>query len=224
MKNLTLIIPAKYEKESLPIFLKEIESYECEKIVVLKKEDFETINSIKSFKCRILFQSGTGYGNAIIEGINVVQNDFCCIINADGSMNPRYLETMLKLCVDKDIIFASRYLGKESGSDDDNVVTFFGNKVFTFFGNLFFSLKLSDILFTFILARTSSLKKLNLKSKDFRLCVEIPIKARRNNMIFSSIPSHERPRIGGKKKVNALRDGFIILIYMIKIFFDHKNK
>jgi hypothetical protein len=39
MKNLTLIIPAKYERESLPIFLKEIEKYECEKIVILKKEE-----------------------------------------------------------------------------------------------------------------------------------------------------------------------------------------
>ena len=79
MKNLTLIIPAKYEKESLPIFLKEIEKYECEKIVILKKEDIETIVSIQGIDCKILFQSGTGYGSAIIEGINAVERDFCCI-------------------------------------------------------------------------------------------------------------------------------------------------
>ena len=139
-------------------------------------------------------------------------------------MDPKYLETMLKLCLDKDMIFASRYSGKESGSDDDNLITLFGNKIFSFLGNLFFSLNLSDILFTYILAKTNSLKKLNLKSQDFRLCVEIPVKAKRNNMIFSLLPSYERPRIGGKKKVNALRDGFIILIYMIKLFFNHKDK
>ena len=184
MKNLTLIIPAKYERESLPVFLKEIKEYECEKIVVLRKEDTETINSIQDINCRILFQRGIGYGSAIIEGINAAQNDFCCIINADGSMDPKYLEAMLKLCTQKDMIFASRYLGKESGSDDDNVITLFGNKVFSFLGNLFFSLKLTDILFTFILAKTNSLRKLNLKSQDFRLCVEIPIKAKRNNMIL----------------------------------------
>ena len=131
---------------------------------------------------------------------------------------------MLKLCLDKDMIFASRYSGKESGSDDDNLITLFGNKIFSFLGNLFFSLNLSDILFTYILAKTNSLKKLNLKSQDFRLCVEIPVKAKRNNMIFALLPSYERSRIGGKKKVNALRDGFIILIYMIKLFFNHKVK
>ena len=39
MNDLTLIIPAKREAESLPIFLKEIENYECKKLIVLQKED-----------------------------------------------------------------------------------------------------------------------------------------------------------------------------------------
>ena len=39
MNDLTLIIPAKREAESLPIFLKEIENYEFEKLIVLQKED-----------------------------------------------------------------------------------------------------------------------------------------------------------------------------------------
>ena len=31
--------------------------------------------------------------------------------------------------------------------------------------------------------------------------------------------SNERARIGGKKKVNAFKDGFLILISMFKLFF-----
>ena len=50
MLDLTLIIPAKLESESLPIFLKEIENYNCKKIVILEESDFQTINSIKDFK------------------------------------------------------------------------------------------------------------------------------------------------------------------------------
>tara|TARA_B110000444_G_C18716110_1_gene536132 strand:+ start:714 stop:836 length:123 start_codon:yes stop_codon:yes gene_type:complete len=38
-------------------------------------------------------------------------------------------------------------------------------------------------------------------------------------MNFIDMPSHERKRIAGKKKVNEFRDGFKILIYMIKSFF-----
>ncbi len=39
-----------------------------------------------------------------------------------------------------------------------------------------------------------------------------------------SSPSNEKPRIAGKKKVNAFKDGFMILIAMIKLFFFKKSK
>ena len=57
MSNLTLLIPAKFEFESLPIFLKEIENYKDKKIVILDENDFETIEVIKKFDdVEILYQ------------------------------------------------------------------------------------------------------------------------------------------------------------------------
>ena len=57
MQDLTLVIPAKYESESLPIFLNEIKEFSCQKIVVLDESDKETINSIKHFEnIEILYQ------------------------------------------------------------------------------------------------------------------------------------------------------------------------
>ena len=104
------------------------------------------------------------------------------------------------------------------GSDDDTLLTKFGNFIFSGIGNIFFSLKLSDILYTFLLGKTESFKKLDLNSKDFCLCVEMPIKAKKNKMSFVDIPSYERKRIAGKKKVNEFRDGLKILFYMFKSF------
>ena len=223
MQNLTLIIPTKKEVESLPTFLKEIENYNCKKLIVLEKEDIETKKIIEEFNnINILEQKNNGYGNALIEGINNVQTDFCCIINADGSMDPKYLEEMRKLCENKDLIFASRYQKPGGGSDDDDFVTIIGNAIFTFLGNFLFKLKISDILYTYILGRTSSFKKLDLKNYDFRICVEIPIKAKILNMEYSCIPSHERERIGGKKKVNAIKDGLLILGEIVKYFYKGK--
>ena len=168
-------------------------------------------------------QKSNGYGNALIEGINNVQTDFCCIINADGSMDPKYLEEMRKLCENKDLIFASRYQKPGGGSDDDDFVTIIGNAFFTFLGNFLFKLKISDILYTYILGRTSSFKKLDLKNYDFRICVEIPIKAKILNMEYFCIPSYERERIGGKKKVNAIKDGLLILSEIVKYFYKSKK-
>ena len=224
MKNLTLIIPTKEEAESLPIFLDELKDYDCVKKIIIQKEDHKTLESIKNFQnLDIVIQKNSGYGSALIEGIESVKTEYCCIINADGSMNPKYLELMLKNCSDKDLVFTSRYQMPGGGSDDDDIVTFVGNKIFSLIGNLFFRLNISDILFTFILAKTNSFKRLNLKNSDFRICVELPIKAKYLDMKYVSLPSHERSRIGGKKKVNAIKDGLLILIEMIRLFFVKKK-
>ena len=219
MNNLTLIIPAKNESISLPIVLKELEEFKIKKIVILEKSDLKTIESIKDFDCKILYQTSKGYGNALIEGLKNVQTEYLCIFNADGSFNPKYLEEMLLKCEQGlDFVFASRYMSG-GGTEDDTIITATGNFIFSFIGNLFFSLKISDILYTYLLGKTVSFNNLKLESDDFCLCVEMPIKAKRLNMKFSDTPSFERKRIGGKKKVNEFVDGFKILICMIKLFF-----
>lgn len=218
MKNLTLVIPAKNEEYSLPKVLNEIKFFKCKKIIVLGKSDLKTINSLNNFDCKIIKQENSGYGNAIIEGINKTKTKYVCIFNADGSFDPKYLSSMLKKSIQRfNFIFASRYL-KQAGSDDDTFLTLIGNKIFTFIGRFFFKLKLSDILFTFILGETQKFKNLKLKSKDFRLCVEIPIKIVKKKFTYTEVPSFERSRLGGKKKVNEFKDGFLILFAMLKFF------
>ena len=73
MDNLTLVIPAKNEKESLPRVLEELKNFNLKTLVVLEKEDEETIQSAKNYNCKILYQSGKGYGDALILGINSVE-------------------------------------------------------------------------------------------------------------------------------------------------------
>ena len=50
MQDLTLIIPAKFESESLPIFLNEISNLNCKKLVILEKTDNLTITQLKLFQ------------------------------------------------------------------------------------------------------------------------------------------------------------------------------
>ncbi len=220
MQKLTLIIPAKEEAESLPKVLLELKNYSCKIVIILEQSDIKTLEAIKNFECKIVYQSGRGYGNALIEGIKNVETNYLCIFNADGSFDPKYLDEMLKLSENNtDFIFASRYM-KGAGSEDDTFLTIIGNYFFSIFGKIFFSLKISDILFTYLLGKTQSFKKLNLQSDDFCLCVEMPIKAKRLGMSMKDIPSFERSRIAGKKKVNEFRDGFKILIFMIKSLFN----
>jgi glycosyltransferase involved in cell wall biosynthesis len=220
MENLTLVIPAKNEKESLPIVLNELKKFNIKILVVLEKEDMETINSIRNYNCDILYQLNKGYGDALIQGINNTKTKYFCIFNADGSFVADELKDMYNLLENNssDFVFGSRYM-KNASSDDDTIVTYFGNKIFSLLGNLFFSLKISDILYTYVMGNTKLAQSLNLVEKKFSLCIELPIKAKRSGFKLISFPCHERQRIAGKKKVNAFKDGFLILISMIKLFF-----
>ena len=222
MKELTLVIPAKNEAECLAEVLNELKNFDCKKIVIIPKTDLNTQNAVKNLDCKIVIQDDDGFGRALIQGINETETNFLCIFNADGSMDPKYLENMFnELSNNCDFVFNSRY-ENEGGSDDDTFLTYIGNKIITFICNLLFKLNISDVLFTYVMGSTKVFRSLKIKSKDFSFCVELPIKAKFKNCKFTCLPSHERPRIAGEKKVNEFKDGFLILISIISLFIFKK--
>ena len=222
MKDLTLIIPAKNEAESLPLVVDSISKLDCNIVISLKSDDIETINSVKNKKVKIFHQSKDGYGNSLREAIEKCETKYFCIFNADGSFDHNDLKRLYDNIGENDFVYTSRY-EKQGGSDDDTLITFIGNKFFSKLGNILFSLNLSDILYTFLMGKTDCFKKLNINSNDFRFCVELPIKMHISKMTYLTIPSHEKKRIAGKKKVNAFIDGLLILIEMLKLFLTRKT-
>ena len=222
MNDLTLVIPAKYESATLPTVLRELEKFNIKKTIVIPRYDKETLEAVKIFDCNIVHQKGEGFGSALIEGIATVQTKFLCIFNADGSFDPKYLEQMIKLLENgNDFVFNTRY-EENGGSDDDTFLTFIGNKFFTTLCKILFKLNISDVLFTYVMGKTDAFNHLKLKNKDFTFCIELPVKAQFNRFKSISLPSHERLRISGKKKVNEFKDGFLILISIIKFTIKKK--
>jgi hypothetical protein len=115
-------------------------------------------------------------------------------------------------------IFGSRYM-KKAGSDDDSLLTYIGNKIFTFICRNFLNINLSDILYTYVMCDVKIFQALKFNSKDFRFCVELPFKIEKNKYSYSEIPAKERKRFSGKKNVNEFKDGFLILLEIIKNVF-----
>jgi len=200
MKNLTLVIPAKNEAESLPTVLNELKSLDCKKIIVIPMY-VKTVS---------------------IQGIDEVDTNFLCIFNADRSFDPKYLQGMLnELSNDCDFVFNSRY-ENGGGSDDDTVLTYIGNRTFTFICNLLFKLDLTDVLFTYVMGKVLAFKSLGLKRKDFSICIELPVLAKSRKYKLISKPCYERSRLSGTKKVNEFKDGFLILLCILKMFIFRK--
>ena len=114
MKDLTLVIPAKNEPESLPYVLMELEKLDLNFLIVLEKTDYITINAIDKFKSKIIFQVNNGYGDAILLGIENVKTEYFSIFNADGSFDPYELKNMYSEIKNNslDLLLASRYKKK----------------------------------------------------------------------------------------------------------------
>ena len=149
MRDLTLLIPVKNEVESLEVFLKLLDNFDYEKLLVIDCSDKNDYSNLlnKHKNCQSIKSSKTGYGQALIDGINSINTKYFCIINADGSMDPNELSGMLKLTHNCSFVFGTRYI-KEAGSDDDTIITLIGNKFFSFFGKIFFNLHITDIIYT----------------------------------------------------------------------------
>jgi hypothetical protein len=216
--DLTLVIPAKENKKNIEYILKQLKSYNLKKIIILDSKKFFYKNTKDTF---YYIQKKRGYGSAIIEGILKVKTKFFCIYNADGSFSPEELNKMYNNLKKNDFVFGSRY--KKGGySEDDNLITKLGNFFFSKIGQFFFSLKLDDILYTYVMGDTEKIKKLKMTSHDFCFCIELPIKIKMKNYKYTSVPSYERPRYSGVKNVNEIKDGFKILFKMIYFFLKNK--
>ena len=74
--DITLVIPAKNESESLPSVLEELKKFKIKKHIILEKRDKKTIKSIKNFNCKIILQKNKGYGDALIQGIKSVRTRY----------------------------------------------------------------------------------------------------------------------------------------------------
>lgn len=217
MQKINLVIPAKEKVENLKTIINPLlKRKEINKIIlVLHKKNKNKF--IKNKKLKIIVQKKRGYGSAISEGFKISKSKFSCIFNADGSFNPHDLPKMIKYTKKNDFIFCSRYL-TGAGSDDDNIITLIGNFVFSLMGRILLNVKLSDILYTYVLCETKKFNKLNITSKDFRFCIELPYKVEKNKFNYKELASKEFKRNFGVKNVNEFKDGFLILTEILKCF------
>ena len=211
-EKISLIIPCKNEVESLGAVLEEVKDnkFVDEIIVVVDGEQDNSIPITKKYNCKLIIQKDKGYGSAIIEGFKHAKNVFGCIYNADYSFDPKYFGELVRLSKSNDFIFGSRYKGS-GGSDDDDAITFITRFIL--------GIKLSDILYTYVLCNVDKFNNLNLKNNDFKLCIELPVKIKKNNHTYVDLEMFERKRFDGKKKVNVIKDGLLISYEIIKSFF-----
>ncbi len=218
LSNVSLIIATYNEEESIAYVLDEISNYHFFEIIIVDNSSTDkTVNIAKNYNVKIISQSGKGWGSAVVEGFTAAKGEYVTYMDGDGSYNPKGILEMVEKIDEYDFVCCSRYKFNNK-SEDDTLFRAIGNKIFTYICNKFLNLKISDSLFFYPLIRKTDFDKIKPLSTNFGICVEIPLLLARNNLSYTDILSLERKRYAGKTKVNAISDGFKILIEILKMY------
>ena len=161
----------------------------------------------------------TGYGSAIKSGVRVAKYDWVGIVDADGT----YEIEKVGMLIDKmkngfDMVIASRYLDGAK-SEDDSLITAFGNWLFTATVNVLYGGSYTDCMVIYRAWRSSLYKELDIhldetfefyeKLYRTKLGIEplLSVRALKRNLKVGEIPGDEPPRIGGHRKLQIIKWG-----------------
>ena len=217
LKDVSLVIATYNEEECIQYVLDELKQFNLGEIIIVDGNSTDNTKAIaETYDIKFISQSKNGWGSAVKEGIGLTTLPFVTYMDGDGSYNPKALIEMRNLIYSNDAVFCSRYKDGAK-SPDDTPVRAFGNKIFTFIVKVLFGPKISDSLFFYPMFKKTILNDINLDSDDFTLCLEMPVKVHQKGLKYVEILSEERERYAGVTKVNALTDGFKILIGILAL-------
>jgi glycosyltransferase involved in cell wall biosynthesis len=164
-------------------------------------------------------QRRPGIRFAYLEALPFIEGDVILSFSPDGNCDPAVLPRIIdKMREGYDLVIGSRYL-KGVRSEDDDVVTAFGNWLFTRTVNLLYGARYSDVMVIYRAFTKSLIYELGLDQegsytlpeKMFRTVISweplMSVRAAKYGKRIGEVPAGEPKRIGGKRKLQILRWG-----------------
>jgi len=217
LSDVSLIIATYNEESSLDYVLTEIDPYDFYEVIIVDGHSIdETISIAKKYGVKVILQTEEGWGAAVIEGFKNATGKYLTYMDGDGSYRPSSIIEMKENIEEYDAIFGSRYKGGAK-SPDDTFIRSLGNKIFTYIVRKVFDIDITDSLFFFPFIKKVDFDKVEPKSKDFTICIEVPVLLKNLGLSYLDLLSTERERYAGITKVNAVTDGAKILYGVIKL-------
>jgi glycosyltransferase involved in cell wall biosynthesis len=175
----------------------------------------------------VLVQKKQGIRHAYSEGFPLVRGELVVTFSPDGNCIPELIPALVaKLREGRDMVIASRYAG-DAKSEDDDLLTSFGNRLFTFLINLLHGGRYTDAMGIFRGYRTSLFFELGLDGDDAYAMEKwvgtvmgieplLSIRAAKKKLDVGEIPGDEPARIAGIRKLQVVRWGAAYLLQMFR--------
>jgi glycosyltransferase involved in cell wall biosynthesis len=164
-------------------------------------------------------QRRQGIRHAYLEALPLIEGDAIISFSPDGNCDPAVLPRLAaKLADGYDLVIGSRYLDG-ARSEDDDLVTAFGNWLFTRTVNLLYRSRYTDVMVIYRAFRRGLIAELGLDQDRsyelpewlFRTVISweplMSVRAAKYGKRIGEVPAGEPPRIGGHRKLQVLRWG-----------------
>lgn len=225
--GVTLFIPTLNEAEGMRQIMPRVKREWVDQILVVDGHSTDgTADYARSLGYDVVLQRRRGIRHAMIEGFEHVKGEYVITFSPDGNSVPELIpELIAKIREGYDLVIASRYLGA-AHSEDDDVVTRFGNWLFTTLVNLLFGGHYTDAFVIYRIYRTDLLWELEL-DRDSRYWPErllntvvglellLSVRAAKRKLRIAEIPGDEPPRLAGERKLQVLRWGAAHLLQLL---------
>lgn len=216
MDKISWLIPTHNEEQNIR---QVIEQVSVGTPYVFDKSSDDTAKIAAEAGAIVINRKGSGKGDAIREGVELLSStaDIIVVIDGDNTYSPTEVLPLLEeLKNGADMTIGSRLLGNmEKGAMPRSHR--WGNKFFSFLLNRRFNSKITDLLSGFRAIRVSALKSIELRSSGFEIEAELTAKFLKKNLKIVEKPITYRRRLGGSKsKLRILRDGYRILLTLSK--------
>jgi len=177
-----------------------------------------TQEKAKELGFEVIHQKNKGEGNACRVGTDATESDFVMFFSPDGNDDPDDIPKLIQKTKEGyDVIHISRF-GKNSVSEDANLLDRFGNNMFTFLVNTFFGGNYTDALNGFRIIRRKLWDELKTDAQYLNIEQQICIRLARRKIPILEIDGIEPKRIGGERKMRPLTTGAQLSYQIIKEF------
>jgi glycosyltransferase involved in cell wall biosynthesis len=164
-------------------------------------------------------QHQRGIRYAYFEILDLIEGDVVVTFSPDGNSVPELLPQLRSVMEQGyDLAIVSRYLGPAKSQDDD-LVTAFGNWLFTHTVNLLHGGHYTDAMVIYRGFRRQLISDLDLDREEsyrlperlFRTIISweplMSVRAAKRKLKITEIPGDEPPRIGGERKLRVIKWG-----------------
>lgn len=217
--DVCVLIPTLNEAGSIGGVIEGFRSMGFQDILVIDGHSTDgTPDLARAAGARVVAQSGSGKGQALLEAFGLIDKEYIVLIDGDGTYLPSEVDRLLDPLRRgrADHVIGNRFSNLRGGSLKR--LNLIGNWLINLLFGIIYGVRLRDILSGYRAFTRSGITSLDLSVTGFEIESEITIESLKKGLRIMEVPITYLPRAGGTRtKLSPLRDGPKIMLTIYRL-------